>query len=317
MNKDLGVVDLLELFGYDRKSRAKVVRHQDKRYDVHDLLRRGWLDAYQMFQSRPVFDGLDSIVSFVGLSGTRARLVGVYAVNGRRAGKTGLLPPDCPHTEWKRSAHFYKLQRQPGFESLENRVVIDWGRGALAWHQRITNKPVLELLPRGHLLGVFSDYLGFTLTHAELQYLFAHAEANHEWRSRLSAVAGVYLILATTTGRQYIGSASGADGIWGRWAAYAANGHGGNAQLRELVTRDPAYPASFSYSILQILPRTVARAEVLGWERRYMERLGTMATGLNWGKAAQQNDGADALRGRAPQGSLAAQKHARLGAAHR
>jgi hypothetical protein len=72
---DVGVIDLLKLFGFDPKARAKLVRHQDKRYDVHDLLRRGWLDAYQSFQSRPVFHGLDSVVSFVGVGGTQARLV--------------------------------------------------------------------------------------------------------------------------------------------------------------------------------------------------------------------------------------------------
>src|SRR6185503_3532080 len=65
------------------------------------------------------------------------------------------------------------------------------------------------------------------LTHGELRYLFEHQEANSEWRARLAAVAGVYLILATTTGRQYVGSATGIEGLWGRWAAYAVDGHGG------------------------------------------------------------------------------------------
>src|SRR5207245_9343273 len=101
-----------------------------------------------------------------------------------------------------------------------------------------------------------------------------------EWRARLAAVAGVYLILATTTGALYIGSACGTEGIWGRWAAYARDGHGGNMLLKELLAADPAYPAAFSYSILQILPKTFAREEVLEWERRYKEKLGSRAKGL-------------------------------------
>ena len=196
-------------------------------------------------------------------------------------GSAGALPAGCPYFEWQKSSYFYELDRQPGFEALENRVVIEWGRAALAWHQHTINKTVTQLLPKGHLLRLFTDYLDFTLTHRELRYLFDHQGANSEWRARLSAVAGVYLILAATTGRQYVGSAYGTDGVWGRWSAYAADGHGGNLLLRQLVETDAAYPAAFTYSILQILPKTAALAETLEWERLYKQKLGSMATGLN------------------------------------
>jgi len=72
----LGIVDLLKLFGFT-EARSKLVRHQDKRYDVHDLMRQGWLETYQALQKRPIFDNLDVIVSFVGLEGSRALLAGV------------------------------------------------------------------------------------------------------------------------------------------------------------------------------------------------------------------------------------------------
>jgi hypothetical protein len=48
-----------------------------------------------------------------------------------------------------------------------------------------------------------------------------------------------------------------------------------------LIALNPAYPSGFTFSILQILPRSAAKAEVLQWERRYKEKLGSMATGLN------------------------------------
>jgi hypothetical protein len=47
------------------------------------------------------------------------------------------------------------------------------------------------------------------------------------------AVAGVYLVLAQTSGKQYVGSAYGPSGIWERWRKYAISGDGGNVQLRE------------------------------------------------------------------------------------
>ncbi len=187
-----------------------------------------------------------------------------------------------PSGSWAGGSKFhYVLRRIEGFAELENRVVVDWGSGTLAWVQWAKNKRVIEILPAGQLLRVFTDYLGFTLTRSELEYLCRDPEANKEWRARLSAVAGVYLILATTTGAQYVGSAHGADGLWGRWAEYARNGHGGNKLLRELVDEDVAYPDAFSYSILQILPRTATRNEVLNWERLYKEKLGSRAVGLN------------------------------------
>ncbi|HYG08769.1 MAG TPA: GIY-YIG nuclease family protein, partial [Pyrinomonadaceae bacterium] len=258
MGREIGIVDLLQVCGLPKESRSKLVRHQDKRWDPHDLLRRGWLDAYQAFQSRPVFDDLDYIITCIGVGRKQASFVGVYRVHGRRPGSEGDLPLGCPYVEWKDSAHFYELERVGGFESLEQRVIIEWGEGTKQWHQFTKNKPVSQILPPGHQLKVFTDYFDFTLTHQELHYLFAHQEANQEWRARLSAVAGVYLILATTTGHQYVGSASGTGGIWGRWAAYAADGHGGNKLLRDLVTSYEGYPDAFTYSVLQILPKTTA-----------------------------------------------------------
>jgi hypothetical protein len=282
METPLGILDLLQLRGHDSGRPAKLVRHQDSRLDVHDLLRRGWFEAYQARQSKPIFDGCEFIVSFVGLEGTKARLIGVYRVDGRRTDATQLpLPPGCPYTEWTKSPYYYELTRAPGYEDLENRVVIEWGKGALAWHQWLSNKEIIEVLPKGQFRPPFRDYLEFTLTYAELADLYSHDEANRDWRARLAAVAGVYLILATTTGAQYVGSASGAEGIWGRWAAYARDGHGGNVLLKKLLATDPAYPAAFSYSILQILPKTFAREEVFEWERRYKEKLGSRAKGLN------------------------------------
>jgi hypothetical protein len=195
--------------------------------------------------------------------------------------ETAAFPAGCPYVEWRKSAFCYDLVRVPGFEDLEDRVVIDWGKGTLAWHQQLRNKEVVEILPRGQLLAPFRDYLDFMHTDGELRYLFAHESANSEWRARLSAVAGVYLILATTTGAQYIGSAYGAAGIWGRWACYARDGHGGNTKLQALLKTDAAYPDSFRYSVLQILPRSVARAEVIALERRFKLKLGSRATGLN------------------------------------
>ncbi|MGD0655295.1 MAG: GIY-YIG nuclease family protein [Thermoguttaceae bacterium] len=285
----LGIVDLLKMRGFDATQPTKFVRHQDsKRYDVNDLMRSGWLDFYQATQGKPVFDHCKQIVSFIGAGGTKARFIGVYKVLGPKHDGRKYRPPKGYPRILSRYQYFYDLELQTGFEDLENRIVIDWGKNTINWHQwfnkkgkELNDKEVIELLPSGQTRDPFSDYLEFTLTHEELKQLYINEDANREWRARLAAVAGVYLILDTKKGKQYVGSAYGAKGIWGRWAAYARNGHGGNKLLHDLINKDSSYPEKFSYSILQILPKSFARCEVLEWEKHYKEKLGSRSAGLN------------------------------------
>lgn len=280
------ILELLSLRGFDPKHRFKVVRHQDpKRYDIHALIRDGWFETYQSFQSGPVFDGCDYVISFTGLDASRAKLHGVYKVGKRTKSQSVLFPLNCPFKEWHDAGFHYELTRDRRFEEFCGRVVIDWGKATIVWaqwgHKAGGDKLVHQILPSGNSLTPFKDYLDFTLTFSELRSLNAHAEANAEWRSRLRAVAGVYLIVATTTGKQYVGAASGAEGIWGRWSSYAANGHAGNVHLRKLVESDEAYPDAFAFSLLQIVPRSYTRNEVLKLEKRYKAKLGKRATDLN------------------------------------
>lgn len=285
-SQTLGLLDLLGLFGYQISKRDKLVRHTE---DAHDLFRRGWLEAYQAHQNLKVFNGGAKIISFVGLEGMQSRFFGVFDIGSVLPASKAVLPKGCPtNVSWRKTKHFYAIKRVPGFQALEDRVVINWTGGAINWHQYVmpvgtppNNMPVVEVLAPGALLAPFIDYLDFTLTYGELTYLFDHVASNSEWRSRLQAVAGIYLILESRTGNQYVGSAGGVDGIWGRWSSYARNGHGGNALLQKLVAKGEGAPATFTFSILQVLPRTTARKELLRIEQRFKDKLGSRATGLN------------------------------------
>jgi hypothetical protein len=281
---ELDVSDLLGLRGFSRTKRTRFVRHQDDRYPVEELKRHAWLENCQSYQSRPVFHNADQIVAFCGLPGSRATFYGVYEVGEHRPAEDGLVLPGCPWSEeWREeNAFFYELKRRPEFDDFQDRLVIEWGRGTRSFVQKASNKRVLEVRAPGRSLPLFDDYLDFCLSFRQLQDLFAHEEAHSEWRARLSAVGGVYLILAKDSGDLYVGSASGERGIWGRWQDYAKNGHGGNALLQKLVTENPtSYPERFLFSILQIGPRTMARDEVLRREALYKTKLGTRARGLN------------------------------------
>lgn len=276
----LGLVDILKLAGFDQNLPTRLVRHQDRRYPVEELVRHGWLELYQQFQSKPKFHHAEQIVSFYGLSGNRARFYGVYRVLGNTPASAELSRLPAGETWGRESDYFYDLERDFRFDDLRDRLIIDWP--ARAWVQKLDNKPVLEILPSGRKLVPFDDYLEFSLTHAQLKDLFGNEVAHRDWQTSLGAVAGVYLILDQKSGHQYVGSAYGADGIWGRWKNYAISGHGDNVQLRKLVESDSAsYPEQFRFSVLQILPKTMTRDEVINRETLYKRKLGSRATGLN------------------------------------
>jgi hypothetical protein len=272
-------VDILKLAGFDPARATKLVRHPDSTVRSLGLREQERFEIYQAYQSEPRFDDVEQIVAFRGSSGTRATFDGVYTVHGRRPANDGPGPQDLRGTaQW-----FYELRRERRYDHLQHRLVIDWGDAARSWHQRLDIKPVLELLPPGRSLEPFTDYLEFDLTYGQLRTLFEREDAHRDWQAPLSAVAGVYLILAEHSGAQYVGSASGAEGIWGRWRQYAKlPGHAGNAHLRTLVEGEPEhYPEQFRFSVLHVLPKTMKREDVIDREARYKRKLGTRATGLN------------------------------------
>ena len=213
-------------------AKTKLVRHQDPRWDLARLLSLGQFDVYQEHQSKPVFE-CEFIVSFIGQSYSLARLIGVYAIRGREGSGSCKLPKDFLYPDMPLGQYRYRLERVAGYEDLDGRVVIAWG-GSRSWHQWLKPKEIVEILPKGYVTE-FPGYDEFILTFEQLREIIDNPTANREWHRMLAAVAGIYLITDGTTGKQYVGSAYGAEGILGRWSAYVGSGHGGNLLLRELL----------------------------------------------------------------------------------
>lgn len=182
----------------------------------------------------------------------------------------------------KDGRYYYDLEPVESLAHLDNRVVIDWGSNARSWVQwyHRQTKEIIEILPAGYL-GTFPGLLNFTLDYAELQRLIANPDANHDWHHHLSSVNGIYLILDQRSGKQYIGSASGKEGIWRRWSNYALTGHGGNRELRALAEKDADCYCRFLYSVLEALPSNVPPQEIVNIENLYKQKLDARAHGLN------------------------------------
>lgn len=262
------IQELLFNRGLDKSAKTKLVRHKDTRRDLYNLYRtdRKEFLSYQNSQSKDVFNGVHYIVSFIGEEGTLSRFIGVYKILA---------------SERKGDDYFeYQMEEVAGFDDMKERVIINWGAAALSWHQWIDNlKEVIQIHPGLHYKQ-FTDYFDFILDYHELKEIVTNQYS--DWKRMLAATKGVYLISDNSTGKLYVGSAYGEDGIWGRWSKYVStNGHGDNKTLKELVSADDSYAQNFRFSLLMLLPRTITPDEAIKKETLFKNKLGTNSFGLN------------------------------------
>ncbi|MBS1979419.1 MAG: GIY-YIG nuclease family protein [Bacteroidetes bacterium] len=270
------IQELLFNRGLDRQAKTKLVRHKDTRIDLYNAYRtnRELFLKYQQQQSKEVFTGVDYIISFIGEQGLLSRFVGVYKVlRCRQLPKTQISVIKTPY---QIEYDFEEILR---FDDLKERVMVKWSN-AISWHQWIKNEmEVIEIHPGLHYKH-FTDYSDFILDFSELKEIITNGY--NDWKRMLSGVKGIYLISDTKTGKLYVGSAYGEDGIWGRWNSYVStNGHGGNKQLKELVGKKKDYADNFQFSILMILPKTITADQAIEKERLLKNKLGTNSFGLN------------------------------------
>ena len=274
--------ELLKLRGLDTNKRIKLVRHNDARQkqsingrevegNPYDWYRndKDIFIAYQSEQHRDVFKNVDYIVSFIGENGTIARFIGIYQIEG-------------PDNERKTDKYCYKMTEVEGFDELKERIIIEWGSSAISWHQWLNHKndkEIIEITPGFD--HIFPGYEKITLTLEQLKNIILEKEYP-EWKKMLSAVNCIYVITDRKTGKNYIGSTYGKEGIWGRWKKYAqTGGHGNNITLQRLYIQDNKYLNNFSWSILETLSISISSYEAINIENSYKKKLGTLAFGLN------------------------------------
>lgn len=274
--------DILQLKGFTN-NRIKVVRHTTDRNEIRNIIEAGHFELYQSYQKTNVFKDTEYIIVFRALEGRKALLQGVYKVN--KVQKVSKLPdvlnPIIILENWGAGPfYFYDLIRDYSLSELEERLVIDWGSSTVSWCQKKLDKDVIEILPKG-FAKTFLGYENVILMFDELEKIVKNPDVNRQWKMMLSNVYGVYLILDTTNGQQYVGSAYGKDGIWGRWSDYVHTKHGGNKILIDLLTNDPVRYKKFQFSILNVLPNSSLREKVIQLEQITKAKLGTRAFGLN------------------------------------
>jgi hypothetical protein len=141
---------------------------------------------------------------------------------------------------------------------------------------------VQEILREPYSGRAFPGYDGINVSFVELEALVRNGRP--DWKAALGSVSGIYLITDTKTGRRYVGSAYGEQGIWSRWSSYVENGHGGNIELRSLVI-DPTLDycrVNFRFALLETCPIRASDSAIIARENFWKEMLLTRSEhGLN------------------------------------
>lgn len=279
------LVELLQSRGIDTNV-TRIVRHavQSRPY-IQEIIRLGHFDLYQATQKTDIFKNTAYFLSFKDLEGTKALLHGFYQINSVK--QIHVLPPVLASignperwTDTNPPYYQYNIEKLDTLADLEQRLVINWGSATRSWYQTKLDKEVIEILPSG-FFKPFPGYNEVILSYAELATVINNPEANRQWKVMLSNVFGVYLNLNKQNGQQYIGSASGKDGFWGRWSEYADTKHGNNIALIELLSKEPDRYIDFQFSILSVLPNSTLKADVTRLESVIKEKLGSRSFGLN------------------------------------
>ena len=129
----------------------------------------------------------------------------------------------------------------------------------------------------------FPGYENINLSFSELEVLVRNDR--QDWKIALEHVKGVYLVTdsSSRTRRHYIGSAYGDEGLWSRWKSYLDTVHGGNAELRMLVSEKGIAhcKANFRFALLEYLPAYALDETVLAREAHWKQILMSREFGLN------------------------------------
>ena len=181
---------------------------------------------------------------------------------------------------------FYKYNTKliDGLEHLTGRAIISFEKNFRASYligPKYEKQLFLsELREEVMSVGDFPGYNSVNLSFNILKLIIS--QQNSSWKGALSNVSGIYIITDTKTGKHYIGSAYGGEGLWQRWSVYSKTGHGSNKELERILSANTKeYAKNFQFSILEICDLNDSKENVINRESHWKEVLKTRDFGLN------------------------------------
>ena len=185
---------------------------------------------------------------------------------------------------------YYPLVEIQETKELDGRLIISFDKknvdnkfvrqSYLLTENWVEKLNVAEVLAQALDFAKFPSFKSVHISFSQLKTIVKKSLS--DWQSALSSVAGVYLIADKSSGKLYVGSATGQGGIWQRWAEYATNLHGNNRQLIELKKQfGDVHFENFYFSILEIADTHSSENEILVRESHWKNVLLTRQFGYN------------------------------------
>ena len=172
------------------------------------------------------------------------------------------------------------------YEQYFGRLVVEYHNPCRTMGRKYENVmdelEVVQILNEQYTGNEFPGYENVRLSYPLLKNIVDRQLPG--WVDALRNQKAVYLINDTKTGKLYVGSATSQTGmLLQRWSSYAADGHGGNVELRELVKQQgfDYVKENFQYSILENYNARMDDGYILKRESWWKETLCTRTHGYN------------------------------------
>lgn len=189
---------------------------------------------------------------------------------------------------------FYDHEPIKEYESLLGRVIVKFHKDGSYVTVKAENAmdkfEVSEILPETlDQIDSFPGYKNVSVSYSELKNKLGKSK---EWQTALKCRKGVYVISDHQTGKLYVGSAYGKNGIYGRWETYIKSGFDKNEQendkypnkgLQEIVKNEGMsyIQNNFHYAILETFTDDVADDYIIQRESYWKKVLCTRKFGYN------------------------------------
>ena len=180
----------------------------------------------------------------------------------------------------------YDADEVKEYEQYFGRLVVEYHNLCRTMGRKYENVmdelEVVQILNEQYTGNEFPGYENVRLSYPLLKNIVDRQLPG--WVDALRNQKAVYLITDTKTGKLYVGSATSQTGmLLQRWSSYAADGHGGNVELRELVKQQgfDYVKENFQYSILENYNARMDDGYILKRESWWKETLCTRTHGYN------------------------------------
>lgn len=174
------------------------------------------------------------------------------------------------------------------FKPLFGRLIVKFKKGNT--HARYTfnlityiNKiTVKEILPCIYSGESFEGYDKVHIPFYRLSDVFK-GKILPTYYEALKRISGVYCLTDTNTGKLYIGSATGEEGVLQRWGNYLDSKHGGNKKLIALYKKVGAeyFEKYFTFTLLEYFNLSYDPIKVIEREQYWKKCFDTIRNGYN------------------------------------